>query len=267
MKELSLDERKTLSLDILRSIDRKCHELNVRYYLAYGTLLGAVRHSGFIPWDDDIDIWVPVKEIKLLCDSIRNDGDYDVIDFWSSVANPNTFAKISKKGTYIKDKYSDGLFEFTRGIAVDVFPLYGCDNERNIQSIIKCKHMIQRRRIFRLGGYRKKDSNLAGLIKDTYLQLDAAIHPDELYWNKKYFKLTTTATCMSKIGCPSSPYGQKDVFAIRCFQGNEMLTFENEQFRVPCGFREILESLYGDYMQLPPPEKRISNHDVTAYSN
>ena len=118
MKKMSLDERKQVSLDILNYIDEVCKRENMSYYLAYGALLGAIRHNGFIPWDDDVDIWVRADDYWKFAELMRK-SKYDILFYPYNNGWDMHFMKISDASTVIKD--NNTLTK--RGVAVDVFPL------------------------------------------------------------------------------------------------------------------------------------------------
>ena len=102
--EISIDRVRAIQLEILASIDSFCQENGLRYALAYGTLLGAVRHKGYIPWDDDIDIMMPRPDYDVFIKSYQSEENR-VIDLSQSPVCVEMFAKVSRAGTYMKDVY------------------------------------------------------------------------------------------------------------------------------------------------------------------
>ena len=123
MKELTLEEIKHISLDGLEFFVDICNKNNLRYYLAFGTLLGAVRHHGFIPWDDDIDILMPRKEYDRFIQISSNMGN----DQWEILSYRNTegygfyWAKVCSKSTVLTpSRFTSGLLY---GVSIDIFPL------------------------------------------------------------------------------------------------------------------------------------------------
>ena len=97
MKKLSNDEVKQVELDILSYVDRFCREHNLKYIINYGTLIGAVRHGGFIPWDDDIDISMPRDDYEMLITKFPQNGRYKILDYRSDNNYYNNFIKIIDK--------------------------------------------------------------------------------------------------------------------------------------------------------------------------
>lgn len=140
-------------LDILKDIDSICKENNIEYYIAYGTALGAVRHGGFIPWDDDIDICMTREAYDRFLEVMPNamPEKYDLLDIKNTNKYSMCFAKVSKKGTKFKEKV--GTAEgYEQGIFVDVFPLdYAPDDEKERKMVAKkawfYSHMIILREI------------------------------------------------------------------------------------------------------------------------
>ena len=140
-------------LEILKDIDSICKENNIEYYIAYGTALGAVRHGGFIPWDDDIDICMTREAYDRFLEVMPNamPEKYDLLDIKNTNKYSMCFAKVSKKGTKFKEKV--GTAEgYEQGIFVDVFPLdYAPDDEKERKMVAKkawfYSHMIILREI------------------------------------------------------------------------------------------------------------------------
>ena len=95
MQELSLSEKQALALQIACEIDRVCRLHHIQYYIGYGSLIGAVRHQGFIPWDDDIDFWVPIEHFQKFLSVMKKETDYLILDHIHDVKWPRCFTKIS----------------------------------------------------------------------------------------------------------------------------------------------------------------------------
>ena len=130
MVELSLEERKKIGLDILKDLDGICRSNGIKYFLAYGTLIGAVRHKGFIPWDDDIDIWVKIEEYEKLLEALKAQSKYEVISNLDSEYWQNSFSKLSDSSTIIIDNGLNQNECLRRGVAVDIFPIFECNKDK-----------------------------------------------------------------------------------------------------------------------------------------
>lgn len=134
---LSEQEIKKVELDALLYIRKICQQYHLRYYLAWGTLLGAVRHKGFIPWDDDIDVFMPRKDFKLLQQLWNEEMKDTQYRFWQS--NESCFLRSlisyisDEKTTFIKERQQD--LEVGHGVRLEILPIDGCPSSRNKKKI------------------------------------------------------------------------------------------------------------------------------------
>ena len=262
MQRLTNDEQKKVSLQILREIDRVCKKHGLTYFIAYGTLLGAVRHKGFIPWDDDIDIWVPIGEYRAFLDAVREDADYAVLDHLTDPDWLKCFSKVSDPATIMKNGSGEDMALKPYGVAVDIFPLFPAVKEeawwekigiykRNLAMIAKS----------RAGKYR----GLKNLPKRAFVGMFRLFGHKEMYWKKRLWESENEITSSEYLGCVISPYKGKDIHEAPAFSERVPMAFEDGIFQAPAGWDRVLGDLYGDYMTLPPIEKRVSNHEEIAY--
>lgn len=252
MKEMTLDERKAVSLDILLQIDNICKQHGISYYLAYGSLIGAVRHKGFIPWDDDIDIWMTYADYKKF-ETVASDLDgYYLLKSFDSANWGRPFGKLCKSGTIIIDELDSKSVK--RGIAVDIFPLFECSND-NLDKLVYFTKMIDRTFRYENGYIKSKPRKLV-------LGLYALAGKTNKYYSKKLLKFSKDLS--GDMYFAPSPYMKKDIHEVSCFVEDRM-NFEGHEFSVPQGLYKILTAIYGDYMTPPPESARISNHKVKAY--
>ena len=120
MREMTQEEVKQVGYEILTVIDDLCRKHEITYYLAYGTLLGAVRHKDFIPWDDDVDIGVSVSEYERFLQVLHEESQYQVLSFIARYQEfPSCFSKISDPRTAVIDN-EETLAKIPRGVAVDI---------------------------------------------------------------------------------------------------------------------------------------------------
>ncbi len=266
-KSLSLKEKQKTALEILRIVASFCEENKIKYSLAYGTLLGAVRHKGFIPWDDDIDIIIPREDytrfVKLFCEippenmkclSFENDTFYlpytKIVDLRTRIITEN-FMPLDDLGVY-----------------VDVFPLdFLSDDKEEANSINKS--FIRLNKMIRYSVFNN--------VKEV---CDGRIHIPRMvfYYLAKIvgFK-RLSAVHKKRILKFSQKTGVWGAVMSYCYEGynakvfesvllDTMMSteFENTDFCIPEKYDQVLTGLYGDYMQLPPLEKRIV-HSETAY--
>ena len=262
MRKLSADEYKSIILNILVKVDSICRENNLKYYICYGTLLGAVRHKGFIPWDDDIDIFMPREDYYKLGKYIINHPELnlnyidifnrkDTIYYCAKVCDANT---VMAKEAHFRPVEGYGAF-------IDIFPLdYIPDDEKKRQN------------------YRAK-----ALYKERLLQHSAHIKPYKgrtlkqtilIHIGFYYAHLFSTRKILEKMhrdfqynnlvktNWMGIPYEKP--FRAAVFERRTEYSFEGYNFFGPAEYDEFLKTAYGDYMILPPVEKRRT-HRVECY--
>ena len=257
-----LREIQLIELEILKEIDRVCRENKIKYFLIEGSLLGAVRHNGFIPWDDDLDIgmlrddydkFLKIADEKLkigfkLC-CYNNINNYHLP--FSKVITINNRG-FKNKEAVLSRKYN--------GPFVDIFPL-------DTSNIALGKY--QTKKFNKIRKYR--DILLIKVryrIKFSWKRLLYFIE-SPFYSNKKLhekiYKLSTKENKKSSkyIINYSSSYGvAKEIFPICSFEEGISMKFEDMMVTIPKNYNYILTRIYGDYMQLPPKNKRVSRHSI-----
>lgn len=265
-----LEELKKIELDILRSVHSFCQENGINYSLAYGTLLGAVRHQGFIPWDDDIDIMMLRVDYERFLQSFKHPY-YQVYEcnHTSSSNRLNKekyylpFAKVADTRTILKEKVR---YETIYGVYIDIFPVddmpnAGCGfksfffGKRVINSISTLK-------IVRIG-HRSFVKNLLLFCANVLFS------PISISWlgrmtNKYAQKYNNQGHVRSAVFVP---YDNKPKWVVDkdIFNHTRLLQFESDRFYCPDRYDEYLTALYGDWRQLPPVEKRVTHHSFDAW--
>lgn len=260
MQELSLDEKKNIALQIMIDLDALCARHHLTYYLGYGSLIGAIRHKGFIPWDDDIDIWVPIEVYQQFLELVEKETSYRVLNNFLDRGWSRSFAKVSDTRTVISNDNKKSRTLSSYGVSVDIFPLFGIpaapDWSRKLLQIRNKVVYLQR---YRLGLY--QGGSPANLKKKLWSKLSLALGRDEKYYKARILALELSSPDAPRVGCVISVYRTKDIHARKDFSKTVDVTFEGHTFQAPVGYDRVLRRLYGDYMQLPPPEKRIA-HDL-----
>lgn len=262
-----IDKRfKTLLLDTFKYTVSICEKYNLKYYVAAGSALGAVRHHDIIPWDDDIDIYMPrddyekfrsishqyiSEEYEIL--SLDNDGYY------------LPFIKVSNKNTTI---WENKMYPFILGVFVDVFPLDRVD--ANIEEIHKMVHTykIKYRNFLRsICNYSINDlcnmlshghirSFLKSVLKITYFRIKREKYLQEF---REYDKSMNNPQGDYLVVFGGS-YGVKEIYQREWFLDTVEMDFADMKVKIPKGYDEYLSYLYGDYMTLPPREKQVNKH-------
>lgn len=263
-KKLNLEEVRAIELEILKYVKKICDNNNLRYFLCGGTLLGAVRHKGFIPWDDDIDIALPRNDYMKLIDILKEGHRYRSLSFYNNEDYHYPFAKIVDTHTMLieYEQYPiKGL-----GVCIDVFPIDGLP--RNSQKI--WYHMMKLKICRRMLGlslqkYPKSCNIVKYIIKYIVWRFSRIIGWKR--WIRYVERLGTKYDYNNgdKVGCIVAGYFEKEIVSKKVFEKAIDVEFEGEIFSAPVGYDEYLTSLYGNYMELPPEKERISHHNSEAY--
>lgn len=272
MQLISMQEVQQGSLVILKKIDEICKQLKLKYCLAYGTLIGAIRHKGFIPWDDDVDIMMPRKDYDILIQYFINHKEelkpFEVINPQVNNRCPYTISRISdsryKLDVDNEDDYGIGLF-------VDVYPLDGVGN--TVDEYKKLKNESSRYASMCFISTRQKvkrentKSSLKMLIKYPAF-IVAKILGKNFFMNHLYKMAANCDYDNSKyIGCIiwASDDGLRGIFPKEWFDEMIDVEFEGDTFKAPKEYDKVLSHGYGDYMKLPPEKDRIAHHYYDAY--
>lgn len=251
MTELSLEEKKQDSFELLKYIDFVCRTNDIIYYLAYGTLLGAVRHKGFIPWDDDIDILVPFDQFRKLMQILKmNDRGYILHDFTDTCSKTwgyGMFSKFDNGASFSIDELNGSQMP---GICVDIFPLVFCDN-RTIRKLAKCDKMNKRM-------YSYETHRFRSLSKRILYGIWNGLGNTHKHYVNKFIQLAELDRG-NYIYFADMPYEAnltREDFEIVNVQ------FENYIFLAPRNYDKVLKVSYGDYMELPPISERVAHNPI-----
>lgn len=264
MRLLSIEEYKSKVLEVLVKIDKICRDNNIEYFLGYGTLIGAIRHNGFIPWDDDADLIMLRAEYDRLREAINN-GDYG-IKFIDISNNPNTiypFGKVCDLQTHVKEKNFKVIEDY--GAFVDIFP-FDFLPEDNIARSKLCKRTRIIEKIITHSsrrGYQKTDSPFLNARRAIAMYLFRLLNTGKLVKKLDNELRVINKTETNIVGLPWGWGGLS--YPHSYFVGHLEHEFEGYQFYIPVNFDEILRSRYGDYMKLPPVEQRKVLHSLECY--
>lgn len=259
----------SIQLEILIEFDNICKKHNLSYQLFAGTLLGAVRHKGFIPWDDDIDVVMPRKDYKQFINMYNNfETDYFLQNYYTDPEFYRQFSRLRKNDTlYIQEVYKD--LEIHQGIFIDIFPL---DNVR-VNSIVEKMRLRLLSLFFKLNIIRnrkkitKKHNNfkkkfIKFIKKCTNLIISKPVY-DEIgtkiltLFNKNntdYLNHLTNGVTENRF--------DKYLISKNDYYNTIEWEFENHTFPIPENYDKVLSNLYGDYMKLPPKELQKPHHGI-----
>lgn len=263
MENSSIEELKNVELEILKNFIEICNKLNLTYYLDCGTLLGAIRHKGFIPWDDDIDVIMPRPDYDEFMQKAGEllKPEYFLQNYNTDKQFQQAFSKIRDSRTTFIEKEIINL-DINHGIYIDIFPLDGYNPENEEQN-------------------KKNEENFYLLRLQTQRRFEGfKILPEKQekfkISDKKYGKMTNYELNIEKekiakqydydeckyVKSYYSDFADNTPIPKEIFEKGELKPFESIMANVPQGYDEYLERLYGDYMKLPPLEKRVSNHNA-----
>ena len=260
-KKLDIDEIKEVELGVMDYIHNICREKGINYSLAYGSLLGAVRHRGFIPWDDDLDIALKRDQYDKLYQAILEDNNsiYKVVSWGNDSRYPYPFYRVYDSRTVYENNYIQNDIEL--GICVDVFPF---DDYKDVNKEITKLDMYRRLSVYTLYGIRNKEAGIKNIIR--YLMLVAFRLTRVKTWNKKLNDCSKVPVNSEYIDylMESKKYSTK--IDAKALDQIVEFKFEDRVYNIPTDYDHILTTIYGaDYMEIPPIEKRIQHDDFVAY--
>jgi len=269
MRKLTSEETKSVEYDILCHIDKYCKDHNLRYFLWGGTLLGSVRHSGFIPWDDDIDIVMPRVDYEYFVQNYNSEL-YGVYSCESNNFYPFWYAKAYDKRTKKIEPIAASK-KFDIGVDVDIFPL---DSFGNIEAVEKT---ISKRKFYKRIWQMSIFINKPSLSHSKYIRkiivhniCSALRFIGVLNSNKIARSINRIARSFSSESGEYMLYADSNI-SVPLYMDNfwfreaKQQLFENQLFNIPHKYDALLTKIYGDYMTPPPPEKRITHHTNNMY--
>jgi len=263
MKPISTSELKEIQLDILKDVHHFCTTNNIRYSLIYGTLLGAIRHKGFIPWDDDVDIAMPREDYEKFIKSYKSaNGFYNLYDYRKDADYIHSYAKIADTRTIFNENVSMKPI----GINIDIFPI-----DYLFDSVQECNKFIDKlciyKRLFRIKLVKpsKKNSFLKRIIIRIAKVLCFPISARKLTIKGNQIIQSLFSKKAKYVGLiveSEIPPAYKSVFPSTMFDELIKVPFENEEFYIISSYDQWLKKMYGDYMIPPPEDLRTSPHTL-----
>ena len=260
-RQLNEEEIKELELGVMDYIHNLCQKENINYSLAYGTLLGAVRHKGYIPWDDDVDISLKRDEYDKLYQAVLRDNDpiYKVASWENDARYPYSFYRVYDARTVYENNYIENDIDL--GICVDVFPFdYYADVNKEMVKL----DTYRRLSVYTLYGIHSKNAGLKNIIR--YLLVLVFRLTRVKTWNKKMNLLSMQANDSDFIDYLMENKRTSTKFEKTLLDKVMDSPFEDRTYKIPEASHQILSAIYGDdFMEIPPIEKRVKHDDFVAY--
>ena len=259
MNYLTSQQIKDVQLNILNYFVKVCEENNLQYYLCGGTLLGAIRHHGFIPWDDDIDVFMPRPDYRKLLD-LNIQSPFE-LRYFSKGNSLQPFIKIVDTSTLAQEKNST----FPSAIWIDIFSIDGLFGNNLLNKLhFKLVKFLRYRTYFALRpeGLSPRAKFLMTIINLLHIKKES-VNRFFCYWTE-FFASIKKYDQSKYIGGINWGYGPQERMKRNDLEPIVKVEFEGKKYNAPIGYDIYLRNLYGNYMKLPPKEQRRS-HAMKAW--
>ncbi len=263
MKKIETEEMKLIQLDILNQVANFCENNNIRYCLYGGSMLGAVRHKGYIPWDDDIDIAMPRPDYERFLNEFVSDN-LSIMHWTKENKCLCTYAKVYDNRTSLEENMNFGQ-EY--GVNIDVFPIDGLpQDDKKIKKVVKTNKALWGLAV--CGMVRDiSRRRLSKKIQITLMRVIYKVIPIRHYVTglsiRKAQKYAFDNS--NKVAVLVWGNGIKEVIFHDTATQYQKVDFEQYKFNIPQNYEDYLVSIYGDYMTPPSEAARKLNHNFTAY--
>ena len=249
-QRLTLQDIQNCGRQMLKIIDEFCIAKNLRYWASGGTMLGAVRHNGFIPWDDDVDLFMPLKDYLEFLEEFPQNDRYIFKGYgpWGCGEFHDIFVRLIDRETVMDHNMK--IVREISGIWLDIFPLVGLPSDEAERKLYFRKYQELEKSI--LQDFYETDGDL-GVFKKRFPEQEAFLTRYD-FDRSEY------------VGVLGTQYGEKDNTSRHVYDDTIRMKFDDGQVNVPIGYREYLTALYGDdWMEIPRTGERISLHTINAY--
>lgn len=270
-EKLSLEQVKERQIMVLDAVVAFCAANNIKYFMCAGTLLGAVRHKGYIPWDDDIDIMMLRSDYERFISSFQA-PNLTLFHYNTHKDYYYPFIKVSDNDSTVIEhgvKPINGM-----GVNIDIFPI-----DKMSDDIVE-QHRVYKRKNYwkeKIGGYyhyfinkRFLRSNffrfIGGSIIYPFFRLAILLYPirkivrKQDLMTKRYEHLDNGISARHVWG-----YGIREIYRSEIFSDVSKVEFEGKMYNAPIGCDEYLTGIFGDYMTFPPVEQQVTRHSFTVY--
>ena len=258
MRKITIEEKRKIFLEMLQEVDVFCRSHNIRYSLSSGTLIGAIRHKGFIPWDDDLDITMPLPDMIRFKDEFVSEK----IKYCDVDTERNHFLPFSRL-VYLPTYSKVGLFNKGLGVNIDVYPIVGLSSsakERESYFKLAMKIYTIRRHFMKLSSCIQKVTPFSCFpgtrqIVKKYRECEL-FRSNPYNQSKLYFRIADAL---------KPNIIKRDILDFDLFDQLVDINFETITCKTTAHYHKYLTQKYGDYMQLPPESDRVPKHDADYY--
>ena len=255
-----LEKLQKKNLELIINFKKFCQKSNLNFFLCGGGCIGAIRHHGFIPWDDDLDVFMLREDYEKLA-KIESDENFYILRTNEKIFTGQSFTLVSDKNSTLIKKEQIGI-KTPRGVSIDVFPLDGCPDSKikqKLQMIYACLFLLFTTRVV---------PKNHGIIPKIFSKILLSIIPSDRlkfkiarFCEKQMSKYKIKDCKYVKEFCAGPKY-MKNLYKKEIFESCVLKKFENTELPVPVGYDEYLKTAFGNYMQLPPENERINSHDI-----
>ena len=267
---IDIDEIHKGTREIIKKLSEICDMLGVEYYVTWGSLIGAVRHKGFIPWDDDFDVIMMRPDYDKFLDYCeKNEKALYPFKIFNRDVCPEYPYTISRFEDMRYKAVYDNIIEYDSGMFIDIYPFDGAgtDEEQTRKKLERKRNLLAKFVAWSIRKeYTKSESNnfIFNIAKYIAFSISHLIGKD--YFLDQYEKLKDTYSFEDStlVGCLCWGKGIY-VFDKSLFEKSILVPFEDIMVKIPIGYEAILRQTYGDYMELPEEEERVATHEYMLY--